>query len=163
MSDAVAGRLLGMDQLTVRPCTVADLAESPEFGALADEYAAESGRAITEGHNPQIEFYRQAEAAGNMLFAGAWLGDELVGILVLHISVVPHFGKTIASTESLFVASHARESGAGSALLEQAEGIARDAGAVGLVVSAPVGGRLSRILPRSGFRHTNELFFKGLT
>lgn len=150
-----------MDQLTVRRCTVADLAQSPEFGALADEYAAESGRAITQGHNPQIEFYRQAEDAGSMLFAGAWLGTELVGILVLFLSKPPHFGVTIATTESMFVASHARNAGAGKALMCVAEKMAKEAGAVGLVVSAPVGGRLSRILPRSGFRHTNELFFKG--
>ena len=152
----------GMNPVTVRRCTVAELEQAPEFGALGEEYAAESGRAIRGVSDPQIDFYRRAEAAGTMLFHGAWIGEELVGFLVLHLSVVPHLGVTIATTETLFVASHARSSGAGRLLLDFAEDAAKDCGAAGLVVSAPVGGRLEVILPRRGFKLTNQLFFKGL-
>lgn len=152
-----------MDQLTVRPCTVADLADAPEFEALAQEYAAEAGRAISLGAAPQIDIYKSAESAGNMLFAGAWLDEKLVGFLVLALYIVPHYGTKIAATESIFVTESARNTGAGKQMLKQAESIACDAGATGLAVSAPIGGRLAKILPHIGFKHTNELFFKGLS
>lgn len=151
-----------MDQLTVRLCRAEELEHAPAFPALSAEYLAESGRAITSDLAPQMAIYKANEAAGTMKFAGAWLGDELVGFLVLVLYVVPHFGKLVASTESLFVAQSARGSGAGTRMLKEAQSIAADSGCVGLCVSAPVGGRLAKVLPRSGFLHTNELFFKAL-
>lgn len=163
MPGHAVGSLPGMDQLTVRPCTAAELEQAPAFGALMAEYLAEAGRAITADPAPQIAMYKAQEAAGTMRFAGAWAGGDLVGMMVVALSVVPHFGMTVATTETLFVSAKARKTGAGKALLSLADDMAREYGAVGVLVSAPVGGVLSKVLPRSGFKHTNELFFKALT
>jgi GNAT superfamily N-acetyltransferase len=87
----------------------------------------------------------------------------MVGFLVLLVSVVPHFGVTIATTESFFVARAARKSGAGLMLRNEAERIARGIGAVGLFISAPVGSRLAEVMGKTkGWRETNRVFFRGL-
>ena len=151
-----------MDQLTVRRCTVADLAQSPEFGALAAEYEAEGKRADIGPCRLQMDMYSGLESAGIMKFAGAWLDGELVGLVSVGGATVPHYDKPIATTESYFVRPHARRTGAGKLLLDQAEGMAVEFGAFGLFVSAPSGGRLAIVLPRTGYGRTNEVFFKRL-
>ena len=68
----------------------------------------------------------------------------------------------LAVVESYFVASKHRKSGAGLALLREAERIASDRGAHALLVSAPHGGRLADVMPRVGYRETNRVFFRSL-
>jgi GNAT superfamily N-acetyltransferase len=156
------GSMPAMDQLTVRRCTVADLAQSPEFGALAAEYEAEGKRADIGPCRLQMDVYSKLELAGIMKFAGAWASGELVGLVSVGGAKVPHYDKPIATTESYFVRPHARKSGAGKLLLDQAEDMALEFGASGLFVSAPTGGRLAVVLPRTGYQQTNEVFFKRL-
>jgi len=156
------GSMPGMDQLTVRRCTVADLAQSPEFGALADEYESEGKRADIGPCRLQMDMYSGLEAAGIMKFAGAWADGELIGLVSVGGAKVPHYDNPIATTESYFVRPHARHTGAGKLLLNQAEDMAMEFGAFGLFVSAPMGGRLSVVLPRTGYQQTNEVFFKRL-
>ena len=47
-------------------------------------------------------------------------------------------------------------------VLREAEAMATRLGVVGLFVSAPMGGRLSHVLPGIGYRQTNQVFFRGL-
>lgn len=151
-----------MDQLTVRPCAAIELEQAPALAALLDEYAAESIKADVGPHCPQFDAYRKLEDLGLMRFAGAWIGAQLVGFVVVGAVNVPHYAGVIATTESIFVSSEHRKTGAGKLLMDQAEDIALDMGAVGLFVSAPSGGRLSIVLPRTGYQRTNEVFFKRL-
>lgn len=151
-----------MQSVIVRQCSAIELEQAPELPALVAEYATESTRATLGPYNPQFEVYRKLEELGMVRFAGAWRGGELVGFAVVGGAVVPHYGVHIASTESLFLTASARSTGAGKALLKLCEQLARDMGACGFFVSAPAGGRLSAILPRSGFTLTNQVFFKGL-
>lgn len=152
-----------MEPVIVRPVTFDDLHASPQFAALAAEYAQESANPEMGAVEPDIEAYRAMEAAGVLHFAGAYQGDALLGYVVVVVNSTPHYrGKRVAVTESIFVASAHRRTGAGMKLLRAAEDMARDAGAVALVVSAPIGGRLAQVLPRSGFRATNTFFFRGL-
>lgn len=151
-----------MDPVFVTPCTVAEFEALPNADALLAEYARESALADLGPACPQWDTYRRMEAAGVVRMLVARRAGEVVGLLVLILSAVPHFGRLIASTESYFVASAARKSGAGLLLLREAERIAREAGAVGFFVSAPVGGRLAQVLPGVGYRETNRLFFRSL-
>lgn len=151
-----------MDQLTVRRCTVAELEHAQGFSVLGEEYAAESSRADLGTCHPQVGAYKQLESIGLMHFAGAWIGEELVGLVSVGVTTVPHYVGPIATTESYFVRQHARKSGAGKLLLDIAEDIALERGAVGLFVSAPTDSRLSVVLPRTGYQRTNEVFFKRL-
>lgn len=151
-----------MKQIHVKPYAIAELEAEPNLAELLGEYAQESALEDLGTANPQFATYKQMEAMGVAHLLGAFEGDTLVGFLVLLVSVVPHFGKPIASTESYFVARAARKTGAGLKLLHEAEQIAREAGAVGFFVSAPMGSRLAQVLPGVGYRETNRLFFRGL-
>ncbi|NYT44593.1 GNAT family N-acetyltransferase [Alcaligenaceae bacterium] len=153
-----------MDPTTFRTCTVADMEGAPNLAELFAEYAQES--ALEDLGEPivQVETYRQMEAAGVLHMIGAFQGPHLVGFLVLIVSVVPHFGRLIASTESLFISKPARRGGAGMRLLQLAEEVATECGAVGLFVSAPVGSRLEGVMGgKKAYRNTNSLFFRSLT
>ena len=151
-----------MESISIKPCSVADIESAPNVADLLAEYAEESALDALGGANPQWETYRQMEAVGVARVLGAFQREKLVGFLVLLVSIVPHFGKPLASTESFFVAQSARKTGAGLKLLREAENIARDTGAVGFFVSAPMGSRLAKVLPGVGYRETNRMFFRGL-
>ena len=151
-----------METAIIRPCPVAEILQSPNLRALLDEYADESALAELGPANPQIETYCQMEELGLAHAIGAFYRGELVGFIVLIVSVIPHFGQRLASTESFFVSAAARKSGAGLRLLREAETLAKDLGAVGMYVSSPAGGRLAQVLPGVGYRETNRLYFRGL-
>jgi GNAT superfamily N-acetyltransferase len=148
--------------VVIRPCTVSDLEASPCFEALLAEYGAESG--IPEFGPPvaQMATYKHLEAAGVLQVIAAVQDGELVGFVTVLRSVLPHFGRQVAITESLFVTSEARSTGAGLALLRAAEDLAREQGGEALLVSAPTGGRLERVLPGVGYRETARMFFREL-
>lgn len=148
----------------IRPITVAEAFDSPVFAALCGEYQAESLRNPDMlGALPDRNGYTRMADAGLLHPLGVFVGGELVGLCAVLIAPVLHFGgKVIATTETLFVAEAHRAGGAGMELLHAAEGVATKAGAAGLYVTAPTGGRLERLLPRVGYHETNRVFFRGL-
>ena len=107
--------------------------------------------------------YQALEAGGSTAFRayGAFLGDVLIGFVVLLTPVLPHYGTAIAVAESLFVGSAHRKTGAGTLLIRQAEKRAKEMRSPGILFSAPSGGRLAVLLPRIGYRETNRVFLKG--
>ena len=149
---------------TIRTITVDEAFDSPMFAALCDEYRAESLRnPDLMGALPDREGYAQMIGAGMMQMLGVFVENTLVGICTVLVTPVLHFaGKVIASTETLFVAEAHRAGGAGMKLLRAAEQVAAEAGAGGLYVTAPTGGRLERLLPHVGYHETNRVFFRGL-
>nr|CCA83780.1 conserved hypothetical protein, putative phage acetyltransferase [blood disease bacterium R229] len=147
--------------MSVRHATVAEIEEAPNLAALLAEYAAESANDEIGSANPQIDTYKAMEGMGLLQAFGAYCGRDLVGFLFLLLPVLPHFGRKVGVTESYFVASHYRSTGAGLALLREAEKASEAAGGAGVLVSAPVDGILSRVLPGVGYRETNRVFFKG--
>ncbi|MDR3004431.1 MAG: GNAT family N-acetyltransferase [Acidovorax sp.] len=148
----------------IRAITVAEAFDSPVFAALCDEYREESLRNPDMlGTPPDRTGYSRMVDAGLLHPLGVFVGGELVGLCAVLIAPVLHFGgKVIATTETLFVAKAHRAGGAGMELLRAAEGVATKAGAAGLYVTAPTGGRLERLLPRAGYHETNRVFFRGL-
>lgn len=151
-----------MGSITIRPCTASEVINSPEFPALRAEYAAESAVHGLPGPAEKEVMYQLMEANGAFQLFGAFMGAELVGFVAVLAPVLPHYGIPIAVTESLFVAAAHRKTGAGMALIRQAERHAREIGSPGLLVSAPSGGRLCAILPRIGYHETNRAFLKQL-
>jgi GNAT superfamily N-acetyltransferase len=151
-----------MTEAVVMRVAVADIEASPDLPALLAEYAAESANDEIGPATPQIATYRGMEAAGMMQAFAAVADGQLVGFLFLLTPVLPHFGKKVGVTESYFVAAVHRSTGAGLKLLAAAESAAKEAGAAGILVSAPSGGRLERVMPGIGYRETNRVFFKGL-
>lgn len=147
----------------IRPCTVAAIAAAPEFDALLAEYGAESSLPEIGEPAAQIPVYLQLEQAGMLHAVGAFQGEALIGFVCVLLSVLPHYGRKVATSESLFVAGHARSTGAGLALLQAAQDLARERGAEAFLLSAPEGSRLARVMDlQKDWRPSNRVFVKEL-
>lgn len=152
-----------MGSLDIRQITIDDLRFAPGVDALLREYAQECGIAGLPKPNAEWLTYARFEYYGALHVVGAYLDGSLVGFCIVLVSLNPHYSALLAVTESLFVAAAHRGTGAGLALLREAGSIARQRGAVGLLVSAPTGGSLAAVLERSkGFRETNRAFLQEL-
>jgi GNAT superfamily N-acetyltransferase len=109
----------------------------------------------------QPDTYHMMEASGVLFVICAYNDDKLIGFINLIVSVLPHYGKKIAATESFFVTSGERTSGAGMMLLKEAEVVAKDIGAVALMVSARTGSQLATLLDaKKQYRETNRIYTK---
>lgn len=128
------------------------------------EYSAESSIRDLGQVSAQWEIYKTMADAGALHPFAVFDGDSVLsGFMLLIISVLPHYGLPIAVSESFFIAESIRKTGVGLRLLREAERFAVERGAVGMLVSSPVGGRLASVLPRSGYKATNEVFFRRLS
>lgn len=148
--------------LDIRPVGFAELATARNVGDLVAEYAQESSIPGFGEIDPQWSTYEAMEGIGLAHCIGAFLDGELVGGVIVLINVVPHYGRLAACTESIFVAQHARRTGAGMLLLRAAEKLASERGAAGIFVSAPEAGQLAKVLPGVGYIPTNRVFFRSL-
>ena len=141
----------------IRPCTVDDILGS----GLIPEYAYECRIAGLPAPDPDRKTYRAMESTGFIKLFGAYIGDVMVGFASVMVNSLPHYSRPVAVTESIFVSSTHRKSGAGLKLLRQAEQYAKNMGAVGILVSAPAGGKFAAVLERTAYRHTNQVYFRG--
>ena len=146
--------------IEIRPVAVSEIEDNPNFPALAKEYEAEAAIAGFPPPSEKLAVYSNLQRSGMFQAFGAFDGGLLVGFVAVLTPVVPHYGVTIAVTESLFVGRAYRKTGAGLKLLRAAEAHSRAAGSPALTVSAPTGGRLAQVLPRIGYRETNRSFVK---
>ncbi len=145
----------------IRQVTCKELYSDDKFNDLISEYEIES---LVDGFpaaDLQLGMYRMMEIGGNFHLIAAYINDELVGFLTLIVNVLPHSGKKFGTLESYFVAQKHRRHGPGLDLLRAAEWMAKACGAIGLLVTAPKGGKLARVMPRAKYKHTHEVFFKG--
>jgi GNAT superfamily N-acetyltransferase len=142
----------------IRECTTAEILSAED---LVEEYAEESSVDGMPPTKPDAASYQAMEEAGRIKSYGAYRGDNLVGFIVLLSSVLPHYSTMVTVTESFFVMRSHRRGGTGLKLLEAAESYAKGNGSAGLIVSAPVGGSLERVMPRKGYAPTSTVFFKG--
>lgn len=146
--------------LLVGDSTVQGIVEAPQFDALVAEYAVESANSGLPPPMPHLDRYPQLEAAGVLHPIAATLEGDLIGFITVLVSVLPHYGFSIAVSESYFVAKAHRHTLAGLKLLVAAEEKTKALGACGIYVSSPTGAALDKILERSGYRETNRVYFK---
>lgn len=125
-----------------------------------EEYAAEAHSLELPSPSAQWNYYLQLEEIGNLFAIGCFDGDDLIGFAGVLVSTLPHHGKTIAITESLFVAGAHRKSGAGLSLIRASESLAKEKGSSCLLVNAPTGGLLEKVMPRIGYRHCTSTFVR---
>lgn len=150
------------NQLLVGASTVAGIMGAPDFDALVAEYAAE---AATEGLPPpgaKMATYQHLEAIGMLHAFSAVIDSALVGFIALVAPTLPHYGATIAVSESFFVAKAHRGTLAGLRLLAAAEHKALALGSPVLLVSTPFNGRLFHLLPKLGYVESSRVFCKRL-
>lgn len=153
-----------MSSYSARAITVAEAFAAPLFADLCAEYQAEASRnPDLIGSTPNRGAYELLEEKGALHGLGAFCDDLMVGFCAVLVTPSMHCdGNVMASAEAIFVSAGHRAGGAGALLLRAAERAALDAGAKGLYVPAPVGGRLERVLPRTGFREVNRIFYRSL-
>lgn len=144
----------------VGPSSVAAIWNAQNSQALFDEYAGESAIRGLPSPSGRQDIYLHLESAGLLHAFSAIRDDCLIGFVTVLATVLPHYGCVVAVSESFFVAKAHRKAGAGLRLLRAAEDKARTLGAPGLLVSAPYGGDLFKVLPRTGYTETNRIFFK---
>ena len=153
-------RRFSIGDFHVTQCRVADIEASPDFPALADEYAAET---LLDGMPPPTArwpSYHALEDAGMLSVFAATEGDALLGFISVLATPLPRYTEPVAMCESFFVAKAYRRTGAGLRLLRAAERKAREIGSRGLIVNAPYSGRLFEVLPRLGYAEAARVFFK---
>jgi GNAT superfamily N-acetyltransferase len=146
----------------IRPSTVAELEAAPTFEALLQEYAAESAIEGMPPPSAKMETYRHLAVVGLLHVLAAWKDEALIGFITVLAAPLPHYGISVAVSESFFVARAHRSTGAGLKLLKAAEELAAKLGSPGLLVSAPFEGDLFKVLPRVGYAETNRVFFKAV-
>ena len=151
-----------MSEIIIQSVTVDEYEQAKNLSDLYSVYADEASIQGLGTPDPQMDTYRQLEAAGILHTLIALKAGKVIGFLSFLLSPLPHYGQVVATTESYFVAPEHRKGGAGLRLLREAEVKARELGAIGFFVSAPAGGRLAKVMPRSGYRLTNEVFFREL-
>lgn len=149
--------------ISVRRCSIDCLYVTGRFESLLLAYAEECGNDAIGTPQPQVDMYRELVESGRLVVLGAFNDDLLVGFVSIAFSVLPHYGKLVAATESMFVDKAYRSSGAGINLLRAAEDEAKYIGAVALIVSANVGSQLAALLEaKKSYVETNRIFTKCL-
>lgn len=144
--------------MVVRPCQFDDVDPG-----LLEAYADESGIEGMPRPKAQADIYRRLEMSGLLHIAGAYEGEQMIGLISMIVNVLPHYGIVAGVVESFFVAQDKRKTGAGLELLRWVRETARGIGAQAILVTAPSGGQLDRVLPLAGYRETNKVYFRSLT
>ena len=147
----------------IRHVSYSGILEADSSAQLIAEYSAECSIPEIGTPNPQKALYDRMESSGFMDCLGVFDHNVLVGFATILFYVLPHYGKKIASVESLFVAQSHRRNGTGSQLMQSIEQAATANGCVIVLYSAPTGGQLERVLgARKNCRRTNSVFTRNL-
>lgn len=130
---------------------------------LQEQYAAECSLPELGECEPQRDLYAAMEASGGLQCFGVYEDDSLVGFVTALIYVLPHYGRKIATTESIFLAKSHRTGHAGLGMLRFVEEHAKKNGCTAVLYTAPEGSRFSSLLEiRPDYRHSNNVFVKAL-
>lgn len=148
--------------MEIREVAVRTIHDDPAFAGLISEYIEESSLAGMPAPRWDVDTYLQMEDVGFLHPLGAYHGEDLIGFMLLLVSVLPHYGVPVATSESYFVARQYRSTGAGLRLLREAEKLAASLGAVGILVGAPIGGKLNAVLSKTEYKPTNTVYFRSL-
>lgn len=125
---------------------------------LIEEYGAECSIPAIGEIKPQGHIYAALEASGVLRCFGVFQDDEMVGFAFVLTPILPHYGKKVATIESLFIS---KGKSGGMDLMWSVEEYAKECGCVGILYSAPVGGRLERLLAASKpYQRTNAVFYR---
>lgn len=139
-------------ELRVRQAGLADVARlAPLFDAYRGFYGQPGDLALAE------DFLRERLALGESFVLVAERGGEAIGFVQLYPLFSSVRARRILVLNDLYVAESARRGGVAQALLREAEAIARDAGALRLVLETGEDNRAAqRLYEKLGWRHVSE-------
>lgn len=150
--------------LSIRIVSCAEIFSSATWPGLLSEYSQECSIPMIGNINPQPQIYEAMEKAGVLKCFGAFVDGILVGCATVLLPVLPHYGKKVATVESLFVSKQYRSGGVGSKMMRAIEDISRSTfGCDAILFSAPAGGALEKVLSSdSRYTLTNSVFCRSL-
>lgn len=134
--------------------------DAPEFPALIEAYDRECAIDGLPSPQAKLDSYRILELTGAIHVFSAVQDRELVGFITVAIPMSLHFTVPLGVVESFYV-SPVHRGQTGLRLLLAAEKQALACGSPGLLVSAPLGGRLCDLLPKLRYKPTSVIFYKG--
>lgn len=145
----------------IKRISVGELFDDPHSAELIEEYSRECGNALIGKPAPRRDLYENLEVSGLAQCFAAYERGQLCGFALAIASVVPHYGLSCATLESLFVR---RGSHSGASLMRAVEDYAIALGCVSIFYTAPVGSRMARLLFLSSdeYAHTNHVFCRRL-
>ena len=135
-----------------------DLLTDPVGSKLVERYREECAKPPFAESAPDAEAYKAMESIGNYRLAWMKKDGKPIGFVGVLVCKVPHFSMVCASIESLYLAPEHRKGFNGLRLLKWAKTVAKQAGAVGITMTAVEGTRLEQLATRLG-RKTSHNFF----
>lgn len=148
--------------MSIRPVSYAGILSAPGAASLMAGYAAECSIPEIGAVNPQPLVYEAMENAGVLQCFSVDDESGMVGFASLILTVLPHYGRKVATVESIYIEPEYRPI-YGAELLRTLENHARREGCVVILFSACTESRLAQLLKlKSGYRHTNEVFCRTL-
>lgn len=147
----------------IRPISCAELLQDPDIKVLLDEYDAECALPELRPSDPQLELYEVLEKSGGFQAFGVYDNGYLIGFASVIVYELPHYGKKVAATESIFV-SESHRGDIGGRLLLFIENYAKSKECVAFLYSAPVGSQFAHLLTANldRYRHTNNVYLRSL-
>lgn len=147
----------------VRAVRYSEILDAPNAQALLAEYADECSLPELVPIIPQREMYAMMERSGAFQCFGAYVGDRLAGFGSALTYVVPHYGRRIATVESLFLAEADRRWRTGNRLMDALENYGREQGCLLILYNAPAGSQFEKLLRMlKPYRHSNTVFLRVL-
>lgn len=147
----------------IQKVTARQIFDAVNWNQLCSQYGDECSLPEIGRINPQPEMYAALEKSGALQCFGAFADDSLVGFAAVLQYIVPHYGKKVASVESLFVEKPYRRTTLGLGLLIRVERYAKEQGCKAIGYSAPAGSTLERLMSRrKKFRRTNSVWMRSL-
>jgi hypothetical protein len=147
----------------IKPVSFRAILDASNASVLLAAYSAECSISEIGEINPQAELYAQMEQSGYFQVFGAFDGDELVGFAAILVYLNPHYGKMIATVESLFLSPSHRNSASGNGLMNALEDYAKGKQCEVILYSARTGSSFERLLSLlCPYERTNSVFLRQL-
>ena len=148
---------------TILPIHFSQILEAPNAIELLAEYAAECSIPEIGEINPQAELYARMEQSGSFQVFGAFEGEELIGFAAVLVYLNPHYGKMIATVESIFLSPVHRTSTAGNGLMNAIEEYARGKECEAILYSAKAGTSFEKLLSiLKPYQRSHSVFLRHL-
>ena len=149
--------------LEIRPVSYSEILDAPNASELLEEYSEECSIPEIGKGWPCRELYEALEKSGGYQVFGVYEDGALIGFAGVLVYVLPHYGKKIANTESIFISYNHRGNGAGTKLKAFVRQYAKNRGCVAFQYVAPFGSRFERLLASDkGCRQTGSVFTERL-
>lgn len=147
----------------IKKVTYQELANDSAFDRLVAEFADECRADGLPYPSPDHDSYIEMEKSGALVFLGAYKCGALAGWLGISFSRPPQYeSRLFASQMSFFVERAARKYGAGKLLIDAAEEVAKNKGAIAFAATAKANSAFSRVVERWGYVETSRIYIKPL-